>query len=123
MLPPGVHAVHQAAVANDTPIATAGGQPAPKLNPAEGASVEIISPKAEQVFKGDKVPLRFKLIKGKRGHHVHAYIDGELMGMFEGKQGTLNGIRPGRHVLELRVVAEDHQTELDASDRITFVVK
>ena len=123
VLPPGVHAVHQAAVANDTPIAAAGGQPAAKFNPAEGAKVEIISPKAEQVFKGDKVLLRFKLIKGKRGHHVHAYIDGELMGMFESNHGTLNGIRPGRHVLELRVVAEDHQTELDASDRTTFVVK
>ena len=123
VLPPGVHAVHQAGVANGAPIAAAGDEPAAKLNPAEGASIEIISPKAEQVFKGDKVPLRFKLTKGKRGHHVHAYVDGELMGMFESSQGTLNGIRPGRHVLELRVVAEDHQTELDASDRITFVVK
>ena len=123
VLPPGVHAVHQTVVANGSTIATTEGQTAPKLDPAEGASVEIISPKAEQVFKGDKVPLRFKLTKGKRGHHVHAYIDGELMGMFDGRQGTLNGIGPGRHVLELRVVAEDHQTELDASDRIEFVVK
>ena len=122
MLPPGVHAVHQSP-SNGSPIAAAGGQPATKLNPAEGAEIEIISPKAEQVLKGDKVPLRFKLTKGKRGHHVHAYVDGELMGMFESREGTLNGIRPGRHVLELRVVAEDHQTELDASDRIIFVVK
>jgi len=123
VLPPGVHAVHQTVVANRSTIATTESQTAPKLEPAEGASVEIISPKAEQVFKGDRVPLRFKLIKGKRGHHVHAYIDGELMGMFDGRQGTLNGIGPGRHVLELRVVAEDHQTELDASDRVEFVVK
>jgi copper resistance protein D len=123
VLPPGVHAVHQAALANASPSATTSGRTTSQLKPAEGASVEIISPKAEQVFKGDKVPLRFKLTKGKRGHHVHAYIDGELMGMFESRQRTLNGIGPGRHVLELRVVAEDHQTELDASDRITFVVK
>jgi putative copper resistance protein D len=123
VLPPGVHAVHQAAVATGAPIAAAGGQSATTLSPAEGASIEIISPTAEQVFKGDRVPLRFKMTKGKRGHHVHAYVDGELMGMFESRQGTLNGIKPGRHVLELRVVAEDHQTELDASDRITFVVK
>ena len=54
---------------------------------------------------------------------MHAYIDGELMGMFLSKQGALNGIRPGIHVLELRVVAEDHQTELDARDRVEFVVK
>ena len=69
------------------------------------------------------MPLKFTLTKGKRGEHVHAYIDGELMGMFESKQGTLNGIVPGRHILELRVVAEDHQTELDAADRVEFIVK
>ena len=54
---------------------------------------------------------------------MHAYVDGELLGMFESQQGTLNGITPGRHTLELRVVAADHQTELDAKDRIEFIVK
>ena len=54
---------------------------------------------------------------------MHAYIDGELMGMFEGRQGTLNGVAPGRHILELRVVAADHRTELDAADRVEFIVK
>jgi hypothetical protein len=34
------------------------------------------------------------------------------MGMFESAKGTLNGVKPGKHVLELRVVASDHQTEL-----------
>ena len=120
VLPPGVHAVHQNALANASSSAAPSSQ---LLKPAEGASVEIISPKAEQVFTGDRVPLRFKLTKGKRGHHVHAYIDGELMGMFTGKQGTLNGIGPGSHILELRVVTEDHQTELDARDRVEFIVK
>lgn len=95
----------------------------PKLNPAEGAKVTILSPKDGQVFKGDQIPLRFKLVKGKRGEHVHAYVDGELMGMFKSEKGTLTGIQPGRHTLELRVVAEDHQTELDASDKVRFVVK
>ena len=93
------------------------------LQPAEGASVKIISPKAGEVLKGDKIPLQFKLTKGKRGHHAHAYIDGELMGMFESDKGTLNGVKPGKHILELRVVAGDHNTELDAKDRVEFVVK
>jgi hypothetical protein len=95
----------------------------PQSRLAEGASVKILSPTANQVFTSDKVPLKFQLTKGKEGDHVHAYVDGELMGMFTGKQGTLNGVKPGRHVLELRVVAQDHQTELDARDRIEFVVK
>lgn len=95
----------------------------PKLQPAEGASVKILSPKEGQVFKSDEVPLRFKLVKGKRGSHVHAYVDGELMGMFQSGKGTLTGVKPGKHMLEVRVVAEDHTTELDAIDRVHFVVK
>lgn len=96
-------------------------KPAPK--PAEGAIIKIVSPTKGQAFKGDKVPVQFKLTKGKRGHHAHAYVDGELMGMFESEKGTLNGVKPGKHVLELRVVASDHETELDASDKVEFIVK
>jgi ASC-1-like (ASCH) protein len=51
------------------------------------------------------------------------YVDGELMGMFESAKGTLNGVKPGKHTLELRVVANDHKTELDATDRVEFTVK
>ena len=43
--------------------------------------------------------------------------------MFEIEHRTLNRVAPGKHLLELRVVAEDHKTELAASDRIEFVVK
>jgi hypothetical protein len=93
------------------------------LQPAEGASVKIISPTAGQVIKGDKVPLQFKLTKGKRGEHVHAYVDGELMGMFQTEKGTLNGLKPGQHTLELRVATADHNTELAATDKTTFTTK
>jgi Cu/Zn superoxide dismutase len=93
------------------------------LKPAEGASVKIVSPRKDQTFKGDSIPLEFKLTQGKRGRHVHAYVDGELMGMFESAKGTLNGIKPGKHTLELRVVADDHKTELDATDKVSFTTK
>lgn len=93
------------------------------LKPAESASIKILAPTKGQTFKGDKVEIQYKLTKGKRGHHAHAYIDGGLMGMFESEKGTLNGIKPGKHVLELRVVADDHTTELDASDKVEFTVK
>jgi hypothetical protein len=94
-----------------------------KLQPAEGASVRILSPQNGQVFKGDQIPVSFRLIKGKRAEHVHAYVDGELMGMFSSEKGSLNGIKPGHHTLELRVVTADHKTELNATDRISFSVK
>lgn len=95
----------------------------PALKPAEGASIKIISPAKGQVLKSDKVPIEYRLVKGKLGHHAHAYVDGELMGMFESEKGTLNGVKPGNHVLELRVVASDHVTELDATDKVAFTVK
>jgi hypothetical protein len=97
--------------------------PKASLLPPEGASVKIVSPKNGQTFKGDQVPIEFKLVKGKKAEHVHAYIDGELMGMFKGDNGTLTGIKPGAHILELRAATGDHKAELDATDRVKFTVQ
>ena len=97
--------------------------PRSSLKPAQGANINMISPKAGQTIKGDSVPIEFKMTKGKVGEHVHAYVDGELAGMFKGGKGTLNGIKPGQHTLEVRVVTADHNTELDATDKVIFTVK
>jgi hypothetical protein len=108
----------------DMPMKESGKMPNKStLSPAGGASVKIVRPKRGQVVTGDAVPLEFKLVKGKRGEHVHAYVDGELVGMFKSETGTLNGIKPGQHTLEVRVVTKDHNTELDATDKISFTVK
>ena len=110
--PPGAHSQHRLAAAS---------QSAP--TPAAGVEIKILSPREGDVVHGDQVPIVFRMTGGKSGYHAHAYVDGELMGMFETRNGTLTGIAPGAHTLELRIVAADHQTELDASDRIHFVVK
>ncbi|MGH7928347.1 MAG: hypothetical protein ACREQV_11180, partial [Candidatus Binatia bacterium] len=91
--------------------------PRSELKPAQGASVKIVSPKSGQVIKGDAVALEFQIKKGKVGEHVHAYVDGEMAGMFKGSKGTLNGLKPGKHTIELRVATSDHKTELDATDK------
>ena len=98
--------------------------PLSSLKPAEGASVKILSPHPGQVFNSDEVPLEYKFAKGKRGSHIHAYMDGQLMGMFsDPNKGTLTGIQPGSHTLELRVTTADHKTELNARDVVKFTVK
>jgi hypothetical protein len=97
--------------------------PRSTLKPAQGASVRILSPKAGQVFKGDSVPLEFAMKKGKVGEHVHAYVDSEMAGMFKSSKGTLTGLKPGQHILELRVATGDHNTELYATDTVTFTTK
>jgi hypothetical protein len=126
-LPPARNQVESAYnVASHGADHVARGEPErPKPLPAEGASVKILSPKDGQTFSGEKVPVQFDLVEGKRGGplHVHVYIDGELMGMFTTPKGTLTGIQPGSHVLEARIVTEDHLTELDAKDTVKFSVK
>ena len=123
-LPPFVQAQHDHSKENQPPAKTTTSKAVkPALRPAEGATIKILAPTKGQVLKGDKVPIEYKLTKGKRGHHAHAYVDGELMGMFESEKGTLNGIKPGKHILELRVVAADHVTELDATDKVEFTIK
>jgi hypothetical protein len=107
----------------DMPMKAEKMPPKATLKPAQGASVKILSPKAGQIIKGDSVPLEFKMAKGKAGEHVHAYLDGEMAGMFKSNKGTLNGIKPGQHTLELRVATGDHNTELNATDKVTFITK
>ena len=133
LLPPGIHSLHQSSVGGPQAyperlnFLTWLGYlltPEPKLQPAEGAKVTILSPKPGEIFHSDEVPLRYEFVKGKRGNHLHAYVDGQLMGMFSGPTGgTLTGIQPGKHVLELRVTTEDHLTELDATAKVSFVVQ
>jgi putative copper export protein len=136
LLPPGIHSLHQANASGSNQIQAYPDQlniftwlsyllsPAPKLQPAEGAKITIVSPNEGQVFESDEVPIRYEFVKGKRGNHLHAYIDGRLMGMFSDPSGgTLTGIQPGKHVLELRVTIDDHVTELDAKDKVDFIVK
>jgi hypothetical protein len=136
LLPPGIHSLHQANASGNNQLQAYPDElnlftwlsylitPAPKLEPAEGAKITILSPQEGEIFKSDEVPMRYKLVKGKRGNHLHAYVDGKLMGMLSDPSGgTLTGIQPGKHVLELRVTTEDHVTELDAKDRVDFVVQ
>jgi putative copper export protein len=136
LLPPGIHSLHQADSSGGNRIQVYPSElnlfswlgylltPAPRFDPAEGAKVTILAPQEGQVFSSDEVPIRYEFLKGKRGNHLHAYVDGKLMGMFSDPNGgTLTGIEPGKHVLELRVTTEDHITELDAKDKVGFAVK
>jgi hypothetical protein len=107
VLPPGVHSAHQLG-------ATA--------QPPADAAIQIVSPRPGDSFTSDRVPITFKITGGVT-YHAHAYVDGELMGMFEGSSGTLTGVPPGRHTLELHLVGEDHMTEFATSNKVEIVVK
>jgi hypothetical protein len=46
-----------------------------------------------------------------------------VAGMFKGSKGTLNVVKPVTHTLELRVTTGDHNTELNATDKVSFTTK
>ncbi len=46
-----------------------------------------------------------------------------MMEMFETEKGALNGVKPGQHTLELRVTTADHNTELNATDKVSLTTK
>jgi putative copper export protein len=136
LFPPGIHSLHQSSASEGRGLQAYPERlniltwlgyvlsPTPKLQPAQGAKVAILVPRAGEVFHSDEVPLRYDFTPGKVGNHVHAYVDGELMGMFsDPSNGTLTGIKPGKHVLELRVTTADHVTELEATDKVNFTVE
>ena len=123
-VPVGAQHGHPPIQTKDVPMKHAEKMPGKStLKPAQGASVRIISPKSGQTIKGDSIALEFQMKKGKIGEHVHAYVDGEMAGMFKTAKGTLTGIKPGKHTLELRVATGDHNTELDATDKVSFTTK
>ena len=99
----------------------------PEKKPAKAAgktSVKILSPRPGQIFKSDEVPVRLRFVKRTaRDHLVQAYVDGKLRGGFQGEKGTLHGIAPGRHTLEVRLSAVDQKTDLNAAGKVSFVVE
>jgi len=136
LLPPGIHGFHEGSAVGSSGLQRYPERlnflswigyrltPAPRLQPAEGAKITILSPTPGEVFHSDEIPLRYQFVKGKRGNHLHTYVDGQLMGMFsDTNSGTLTGIQPGNHILELRVTTEDHLTELNARAKVNFLVQ
>jgi len=69
-----------------------------------GSKIMITSPK-----DGDKVSdsfeLKYKLVKGSEGGHVHVYVDNEYQ---RGFHGTLKGLSKGEHQITIKAANKDH---------------
>jgi hypothetical protein len=88
--------------------------------PTATARLEILSPRADSVFRGDPavVQVRLRLVGGRlvssasskpvpNVGHIHVYLDGKLAAMATALTARLR-VSPGRHDLEADFVASDH---------------
>ena len=85
---------------------------------ADGLKVMITSPKDGDKV-GDSFELKYKLVKGSQGGHVHVYVDNEYQ---RGFHGTLKGLSKGEHQIKVKAANEDHASGA-ASHTITVDVQ
>lgn len=106
------------------------------LRPSTNASVTILSPKPQQVLRGNPATVRVRLrLVGARivsetsthlvpdKGHIHLYLDGELLTMTYATSTTIYAY-PDSHRLEAQFVAVDHgpfSPPVTASVRFTVV--
>jgi hypothetical protein len=88
--------------------------------PSTTARLEIVSPRAGEVFRGDpaSIPVTLRLNGGKvvpitslrlvpNEGHIHLYLDGSLVSMTGGLDALVSAT-PGPHELVAEFVAVDH---------------
>ena len=85
---------------------------------ADGSKIMITSPKDGDKV-GDSFELKYKLVKGSQGGHVHVYVDNEYQ---RGFHGTLKGLSKGEHQITIKAANKDHASAA-ASHTITVDVQ
>ena len=96
------------------------GAPLSFSRPSTTAQLEIVSPRAGEVFRGDpaSVLVALRLDGGRvvpisslrlipNAGHIHMYLDGFLVSMTTGLDATVSA-SPGQHQLQVEFVAVDH---------------
>lgn len=91
----------------------------PGTRPSSTAKLSIVSPTNGQVIEGSDVKLKVALkdativsvastdLKPNEGH-LHVLLDGTLISMTSGTRMTIPDVTPGKHLLEVEFVANDH---------------
>jgi hypothetical protein len=89
------------------------------VRPSTSAVLDIASPEAGAVVRGDQVDLVVDLegatltdvtstdLRPDEGH-LHVSLDDELVSMTSGLEQVLPGLAPGEHLLRVEFVANDH---------------
>jgi hypothetical protein len=78
---------------------------------AEAPSVTIHAPQdGAELATGEPVTLKYKVVPGPRGDHVHVYVNGGEVAILRELDGSyvVGPLGPGRHELAIKVVNRAH---------------
>jgi len=95
--------------------------PAMAADSAHEGNVVITSPAKGASLKGGTVDVVIELRdKGRRGDHVHLYIDGKLVKPLYGDKVsyTFTGLQRGRHTITVKIATKGHSV-LETEDSVT----
>lgn len=74
-------------------------------------SVVISSPKDGDIFsQNKKIKVKYKATLGKKGHHLHLYLDDQPEVMLHKLKGSymLKPLAPGKHGICVRLMDKEH---------------
>ncbi|MEW6324691.1 MAG: DUF6130 family protein [Nitrospirota bacterium] len=85
-------------------------------------SLHIMSPKADEVIKGDAVTIEWMVEMGGTPGHVHVKIDDGRPMVAHANSKKLTGLKPGKHTVTVWVVDADHQP-IGLEESVTFTIE
>lgn len=77
----------------------------------QGGFITILSPKDRAELSFTKaIIMKYEMAPGKKGNHVHFYVDGENIGMTRLKKGSfdLGRLKQGKRILTMKLVNSRH---------------
>jgi hypothetical protein len=84
-------------------------KPAQTITAVSGGKVVIHSPEDGATVSGDSLKVSFEIAdKGKRGDHVHVFLNGKLLKPVYGKSHTIKGLEKGEHTIEVKLASKNH---------------
>lgn len=86
----------------------------------EDGSVVITAPADGAVVQAPLIEVTFEVVKGRRGDHVHLYVDGNFEAIVKDDRYVLKGLPPGEHQLDVKLATRRHEVLAPAATlRIT----
>ena len=82
----------------------------------------IKSPADGVIVKGSTVMVEMEIDKGKRGDHIHFYLDGKNLGVVRVDKYKLTDMAKGKHKVEARLASKGH-AEIGPKGTAEFTVE
>ena len=88
----------------------------------ESGSLQITSPRQDEVIKGGEVTVEWVLELALEVYHVHIKVDEGRPMVTKSNSKTFKGFKPGKHTIAIWIVDADHQ-RIGLEESVVFIVE